>query len=32
MHQSSLKMTIINALGHSEDEFYAKYDEGQLAL
>jgi hypothetical protein len=29
MHQSSLKINIIKALGHAEDRFYAKYDEGQ---
>jgi hypothetical protein len=29
MHQSGLKIAIINALGHSEDGFYAKYGEGQ---
>ena len=29
LHQSSLKITIIDALGHPEDRFYAKYGEGQ---
>ena len=29
MHQSGLKIPIIKALGHSEDGFYARYDEGQ---
>jgi hypothetical protein len=29
MHQSGLEITIVNALGHLENGFYAKYDEGQ---